>query len=176
MDVESEKDPGSDSRWLGIWFDFAAKMMESARGLTAQQTPPEAFRQIRSAQLKAWDNLWQQAVRTPEFLEMVKQGMAMNVQARKQINDFLAQLQHEFQGASRQDVDQLMISMRHVERRVVDGIERIASQLDDLEARLAALEKSPPSSDDEAESDEPPEQSKKRSRKQKPPTAQEADQ
>ena len=45
------------------------------------------------------------------------------------------------QGVSRQDVDQIMLALRHMERRMVDGMERLSEQLDALDQRLEKLER-----------------------------------
>ncbi|MEN6495423.1 MAG: hypothetical protein ABFD16_14175 [Thermoguttaceae bacterium] len=141
MDADFGFGPKSVSQMMELWFDLASKMSQTMPAFSPQQTPPEAFRQLRSAQLGAWGDCFQELMRKPEFLEAVKQWTSFTVQARKQWSDFLGQLQHEFQGASRQDIDQLMLSLRHLESRVVEGVEEIATQLDGIDARLRSLEK-----------------------------------
>lgn len=141
MDADLGFGTNSVNQMMGLWFDLASKMSQAMMSFSPQQTPPEAFRQIRSAQLGAWGDYFQQLMRSPEYLDAIKQWTALTVQARKQWTDFLGRLQHEFQGASRQDIDQLMLSLRHLESRVVEGIEEISTQLAGLDARLTSLEK-----------------------------------
>jgi septal ring factor EnvC (AmiA/AmiB activator) len=126
---------------MRAWTDLASKMMTAGLSLSPESTPPEAAREIRSNLLSAWADHMQQFFRSPMFLEAMRKNLDFNVQARKQLNEYLGQVQHEFQGVSRQDVDHLMRAMRHVEQRSVDGLERISSQLDDLSQRLDCLEK-----------------------------------
>ncbi len=95
--------------------------------------------------LKASADWWQQWLRSPEFLDGMRQAFDASVQMRRQFNDFLGQMHHDMQGVSRQDVDQLMRAMRHVERRAVDGLDRIAEQLEEIVRRLEALEHRAPS-------------------------------
>jgi hypothetical protein len=141
MDGDSEFRFNGANQLMGLWWDLASNMTRAMMAVSPQQTPPEAFRQIRSAQLGAWGEYVQQLMRTPEFLDVMKQWTTASVQFRKQWSDFFGQLQHEFQGASRQDVDQLMLSMRHLERRIVEGVEQVSIQLEDLESRMASLER-----------------------------------
>lgn len=129
------------NQMMGLWWDLASNMTQAMMSFSPQQTPPEAFRQVRSAQLNAWGEYFQQLMRTPEFRDVMKQWTTASVQFRKQWSDFLGRLQHEFQGASRQDIDQLMLSMRHLERRIVEGVEQVSAQLDDLETRMTSLER-----------------------------------
>jgi predicted nuclease with TOPRIM domain len=83
-------------------------------------------------------------MRSPQFQEVMKQSLNNSIQFRKQLNDFLGRMQHEFQGTSRQDVDSLMQVMEHVERRVTDSFERLSERLDELNERLERVEKPKP--------------------------------
>lgn len=137
--------PGADA-FTRMWTEFASQMMASGMGFSPQSTPPEAARQARSTMFRAWNEYCDQFMRSGEFLEAMKTSLDGAMQARRQLNEFLGQMQHEFQGASRQDVDQLMASLEHLERRIVDESERISSRLDELAERVEKLERasSPP--------------------------------
>jgi hypothetical protein len=93
---------------------------------------------MRSAALDEWARMWDQFLRSPQFLTMMQQSLAGSVQWRKQWNDWLGEVQHQFQGASRQDVDQLMLGLRHLEQRMVDVTEKLNARLDELTERLDA--------------------------------------
>jgi len=126
-----------------MWTDFASQMAKSGMAFSPESTPPEASREIRSAFFQAWSQYCEEYLRSPQFLATMKQSLNSAVELRKQMNEFLGRVQHEFQGTSRQDVDQLMLTMRHVEQRLVDGLERVSERLDDLNERLDALENRP---------------------------------
>ncbi len=131
--------------WMRMWSDCASTMMGTQPQFAPFGTPQEAARQTQSAALKAFSNYCEQFMRSPDFLQMLKQSLAGSIQFRKQLNDLLGQIRHEFQGTSRQDIDQLMLGMRHLEQRVVGGIERVAQRLGELHARLDAIENRQPS-------------------------------
>lgn len=59
---------------------------------------------------------------------------------RKQLNDFLGQAHYQFQGASRQDMDQIMAALTHIEQRTADSEERLAKRCEELGAQLERLE------------------------------------
>ena len=124
-----------------MWSQFAAKMMELGLSFAPQATPPEAAREVRSSLLRAWADYCDQFMRSEEFLNMLKQSLAGAIQARQQLNNFLGEMQHNFQGTSRQDADELMASLQRVERRLLDETQRIAARLDELSARLAKVER-----------------------------------
>jgi hypothetical protein len=135
--------PGMDA-FAKMWSDFAAKMAAAGVAFTPGAAPPDASRQVRAAMFKAMGEACDEFMRSPQFQEMMKQSLNNSIQFRKQLNDFLGRMQHEFQGTSRQDVDSLMQVMEHVERRVTDSFERLSERLDELNERLERVEKPKP--------------------------------
>ena len=116
-----------------FWTDFANKMAEAGFAAAPGAVPPDATRQVRTAILKAMGEACDEFMRSPQFQEMMKQSLANSIQFRKQLNEWLGQIQHGFQGTSRQDVDELMQVMKHLERRMSDSFERLSVRLDALE-------------------------------------------
>jgi hypothetical protein len=147
---QSAQSPRSTDPW-SMWSDLMFKLMNAGCSFSPDATPPEAFRQVRSAMLDTWADFWQRWLRTPEFLQLLKQTMDMNFQMRRQVGDFWSQLRHESQGTSREDFDQLMRALRHLEHRMADSTERISSRLEDIEDRLGAAEGRPEREDPDEE-------------------------
>ena len=128
------------AQWMRGWFDFMTKMAEAATPFSLPASPPEAARQMRADMLQAWSQSFERFMRSPDFLQWMKSVLGANLQAQKQLNDALGQTQHRLQGASRQDIDELMRAVEHVE----DALRRMSAQIDDLGARLDAGGKMPP--------------------------------
>ena len=126
--------------FLSMWNDMMFKLVNAGWSFSPDAAPPEAFRQVRSAMLDTWADFWQRWMRAPEFLQLLKQAMDMNFQVRRQASDFWGQLRQESQGTNRQDIDQLMRALRHIEHRLADATERISRRMDNLEDRLAGDE------------------------------------
>ncbi|MFZ5831970.1 MAG: hypothetical protein ACOY3P_17945 [Planctomycetota bacterium] len=141
MSTDGQGSFGGADLWTKMWRDFATSATQAGMAFSTGSSPPDAARQMRSALFSAWTAYCDQFMRSEEFRQMMKQSLSAAIDFRRQMNDFLGQMQHEFQGATRQDVDQLMRSMQHVERRVVDSLERVSSQIDELGERLARLER-----------------------------------
>ena len=137
---DHENQGGSDV-FARMWMNFAGEMAKAGFAtMSPDQTPPDATREMRSAFFKAMSDYGEQYMRSPQFLETMKQSMAGAIEYRKQLNEFLGRIQHEFQATSRQDVDQLMLVMRHLEQRMTDGMERLSSRFDEIIDRLETLE------------------------------------
>lgn len=131
--------PGADV-FVKMWADFASSMAKAGTVFSPVASPPEMARKIQAEVLSAWADTYDRLARSEEFQSAMRQSLSATVEARKQLNDFLGRTQHELQGASRQDIDQLMLSLRHIERRVVDVAERLSQQLESIDQRLSRLE------------------------------------
>jgi hypothetical protein len=136
--VTTEKNPFDP---LGIWADTMSKMFAPMWSGMAEMTPPEAARQMRGPMLEAWASAAEQFMRSPWFLEAMRQTMETNVDFRKRLGDWLGQWHHEMQSVSRQDFDQIIRGMRHLEHRAADGIDRLGDMLEEMHERLDALER-----------------------------------
>ncbi len=77
---------------------------------------------------------WDEFMRSPQFLENMRQWMDSVTGWRQLTNNALARARHELQGTAREDIDALILAMRHMERRILE-------RQDDLEARLAELQR-----------------------------------
>lgn len=125
-----------------MWTDFAGKMSASGMSFSPDSTPPDAAKQMRSAFFKAWSEYCEEYMRSPEFLKSWKKSMDASIELRKQMNESMGRMHHELGGTSRQDIDQLMMAMSHLERRLVDNVERSTEQMSVLTERIDSLEKS----------------------------------
>ena len=124
-----------------MWSDFMTQMMSAGMNFTPDRTPVDMTREMRSAMFKAWSDQLDQFLRSPDFLRVMQQSMNASLKARQQWNDIVGQMQHGFQLATRQDIDQVLSSIHHAERRIIDRIEEMEEQLESLDSKIEALEK-----------------------------------
>jgi hypothetical protein len=123
-----------------LWMEAATKMAQAGMMFDPSKAPPELARQMRSMTFSAMAGYVEEFLRSPQFLSAMKQSIDTAVTFRKQLNDMLTTMQHNVQGVARQDVDSLMLTMRHIETRLLDSIEQIGDRLDQIVQRLEALE------------------------------------
>ena len=116
--------------------------VKTAEGMTADPNtpPPEAARQFRSAAFRAMSEQADQFMRSPQFLEYVKQSLNAAIRGREQLNEFLTRMHHEVQSVARQDIDTVLCGIHQLESRVVERLEEIGRRLDDMDRRMAAQE------------------------------------
>lgn len=137
----SERFSQGQNQFAKMWTDFAGKMATAGVSFAPESTPPDAAKQMRGAFFKALSDYCEEYMRSPEFLDSWKQAMDGAIQFRRQMNESLGKMHHELGGTSRQDVDRTMIAISHLERRLVDTMERAAERVDEVAGRVDALEK-----------------------------------
>ncbi len=119
-----------------IWMESLSRLFQAAFTVTPGSPPPELLRQMRSGIFHALAESWEQFMRSPQFLESMKQWLDNAIAFRKMSNDFMAKMRNEMQAPSREDIDTIMLTVRHMERRLLDRI-------DDLSEQVAALNHRP---------------------------------
>ncbi len=120
--------------FLSLWSEFSSMMLRAATA-APQMTPPEAVRQFRGSTFQALSKYFDEYLRSPQFLQSMKQSLDTAITVRKQMNDSLTKMHHAVQGTASEDVDQLMIAIRHLEQRMLDRIEALEARLDGVAAR-----------------------------------------
>jgi hypothetical protein len=119
-----------------IWTDTFSKMMQVGFTFSPDNAPPEILKQMRSGIFQAMTQSWNEYLRSPQFLEATKQWMDSAIAFRKMSNEFLTKARHEAQATAREDVDTVVLAMRHLETRILDRVEKLTQQIDELNQRL----------------------------------------
>lgn len=111
-----------------LWMQSASKMVQAAMRV-APNSEPELLNQVRSSVFQVLAQSWEEFMRSPQFLQTTKQWMENAVTFRKASGDFLAKMRNEMQAPSREDVDTVMLAIRHLENRLLDRIEGISAEI-----------------------------------------------
>lgn len=137
------------ARFTQAWADFASKMTAAGMTLRPDQPPTEASRQVRDAMLQAMSGYCDQFMRSPEFLDMMRQSMDASMTLRQQFNQFLTKSYHAGQGVAQQDIGALLQAVHHMENRALDCMDQMNKRLDEICARLEAIERAADSAEPE---------------------------
>ncbi len=121
-----------------IWMDSATKMFQTAFTSAPNSPPPEMGRQIRGAMFQALAQSWDEFMRSPQFLQATKEWMEQAISFRKLTNDMLGRVRNELQAPSKDDTDTVMLTIRHMEKRVLDRVEQLSRELNDLKAQISS--------------------------------------
>ena len=125
--------------WMRMWLDMTSGAMEACQAWAGATASPEPVRQIRSAMLEAWSDYWDQCLRSPMFLNATRQAVAQSTQIRKQFGEYLDRLYSESPVAGREDMEQLLRALRRSEERLLEQLEDVSARLEALDAGLDAL-------------------------------------
>jgi hypothetical protein len=128
-DNNFEKTTQQAAAFQKIWTESMTKMMQTAFTFGPDSPPPEILRQMRSGIFQALAQSWDEFMRSPEFLDGMKQWMENAIAFRKMTNDFLANMRNEMQAPSREDIGAIMLTVRHMEKRLLDRIDDLAGQI-----------------------------------------------
>jgi len=103
--------------------------------------PPDAMREMRAGMLKILTQSWEDFVRSPQFLEYMKKGMDGALDFKKLSSDFFTRGHHTTETPAREDIDGILLAIRHMERRLLDRVEEVDSNVSGLGRRLDEVEK-----------------------------------
>jgi len=136
MSDEKENLYEQASAFQKIWGESFAKLAQVAFTYSPESAPPELLRQLRSGIFQALGKSWEEYMRSPQFLDSMKQMMDQAISFRKATNEVLTRAHQEIQGTSQKDVEAIMVSIHHMEVRLLDCMEELSGRLDQLEQRL----------------------------------------
>jgi extradiol dioxygenase family protein len=126
-----------------FWLDLMSRMGSMAASVRPGAAPPEATRQMRSAWMSAMAEQVEQFMRSEQFLTGMKQAMDSSLDMHKQYQALLTTLRHQFQGVATQDVDAIMVMLRHMETRVLEKLDGLEARLERLAGRLDEIDADP---------------------------------
>lgn len=111
-----------------FWTDMMSKM--GFPTMPAQpSTPMDAFRQFQATMLNAMSQWCEEYMRSPQFLESMKQSMDNALSMRQQMESFV-----------KQATDQSMTDALAGGFATADAVQRLERKIDTLQARLDAIE------------------------------------
>lgn len=119
-----------------IWGETFSKLMQLGFTYSPESAPPEFMRQMRSGIFQALGQSWEQFLRSPQFMEGMKQHMDNAITFRKMSDDFFSKIHHQTRSTSGDDIDAVMLAVRHMETRVLDRVEELAGQIDEMGKQL----------------------------------------
>jgi uncharacterized protein (DUF2267 family) len=115
-----------------------SKSFQAAFNLKPDSAPPEVLRQIRAGMFQALTDSWDQFMRSPQFLQSMRQWTENAATLRTMTDDFLARMRNEAQAPSRSDIDTVMLTVRHMEKRLLDRLDGLSMQMENLQGAGAS--------------------------------------
>lgn len=116
-----------------MWMDSMSGMTKVWSEYSPKNPPPEELKKVRNGVLKAVSQTWEEYMRTPEFMQAMKETMNNANQWQKWTKESAGKMQSAMGGTTKDDIQGVMVAVQHVERRVLDC-------LDDMQAKMAGIQ------------------------------------
>jgi len=129
MNDSFEKATQEAAAFQKIWTESVSKTVLAAFKFTPDSTPPDMLRQIRSGILQSLAESWNEYMRSPQFLDGMRQLTENAISFRKIGDEFLGRIRNDLQAPSRGDIDTVMLSVRHMEKRLLDRLDALSAQI-----------------------------------------------
>src|SRR5262245_3737029 len=98
-----------------IWMEAFSRMAQTAFASNSDSARRDMLLQMLAWIFQSMARSWNEYLRSPQFLETMKQWMDNAVLFRKMTEDLLTKARHEMQDISREDINAIMLTVRHME-------------------------------------------------------------
>lgn len=129
MSTQAEDFSEQTAAFQKIWMESFTKLMQAATLVNPNSPPPELLREMRNGIFSALAKSWDEFLRSPQFQTVMKEWMDQAMALRKMSHDLMGKVRKEMQAPSRDDIDAVMLSMRHMETRILDRLEVLEKQI-----------------------------------------------
>ena len=122
-----------------LWMDSFTEMASVWSQFSASSPPVDEMRKMRGGMLKVLAETWDEYMRTPQFLEMMKASLNGALDLKRMAREGMNRVHEQFENPSKQDVDDVLLSIRHVERRLLERLEGLDDRVASLNERIDNL-------------------------------------
>ncbi len=115
-----------------MWMESIMQLTQTVFNNAPDSASPDMLRQMRSGIFQSMARSWDEFLRSPQFLEGMRQWMDGTTGLRKMRNEWMGRVRNELQAPSRDDIDTIMLSVRHMEQRLLARVEELSQRIDSL--------------------------------------------
>jgi uncharacterized coiled-coil protein SlyX len=119
----------SFTEMAGVWSQYSAG-----------SPPVDEMRKMRGGMLKVLAETWDEYMRTPQFMEMMKASLNGALDLRRLAREGMNRVHEQFENPSKQDMDDVLLAIRHVERRLLDRLEGLDDRVANVDERIDNLD------------------------------------
>jgi hypothetical protein len=119
-----------------LWMDSFTDMADVWAQFSPNSPPSEEVRKMRGGMLKVLAETWDGYMRTPQFLEMIKVSLNGALDVKRMARDGFNRLHEQLENPSEDDIDDIFLAIRHVERRILDHLEGLDDRVANLNEKI----------------------------------------
>ena len=125
-----------------LWTDSFAKTAGMWSQFTPSAPPTDELRKMRGGMLQVLADTWDEYMRTPQFLEMMKASLNGALDLKRLARDGMNRVHEQFENPGKQDIDDVLLAIRHVERRLLDRLEGLDDRVANLNEKIDKVDQS----------------------------------
>ena len=119
-----------------LWMDSTAKITGVFSQFSPVSPPVEEARKLRSGVLKVLGESCEEFMRTPQFMEMMKTTVNTALDLRRWQRAGMDAIHDQLETPDKDDIDGVLLAIRHVERRLLDRLEDLDERVGSLDDRI----------------------------------------
>lgn len=117
-----------------MWMDSMSGMARVWSDYSPNNPPPDELKKMRNGVLQVVSQTWDEYMRSPEFMQAMRDNLNNSMQWQKWAKDNANKVQSAMGSATKVDMEGVLVAIQHVERRVLDC-------LDDMQSKLQGVQK-----------------------------------
>ncbi|MEI6349508.1 MAG: hypothetical protein WCP06_00205 [Verrucomicrobiota bacterium] len=122
-----------------LWMDSATKMTGVFSQFSPISPPVEEARKLRDGMLKVLGESCEEFMRTPQFMEVVKTSINAALDLQRFSREGMDRIHDHLQTPDKEDIDGVLLAIRHVERRVLDRLEAMDERVGDIDEQVGRV-------------------------------------
>jgi hypothetical protein len=123
-----------------LWMDSFANMTSVWSQFSPGSPPSDEMREMRGGMLKVLAETWDEYMRTPLFMEMMKASLNGALDLKRLASDGINRVHEQFKTPSKEDIDEVLLAIRHVERRLLDRLEGLDDRVANLDQKIDKID------------------------------------
>jgi len=131
--------PDPAANFAKLWSDSCSRLMQAAMAYSPETASPELLRQIRGGLFQALSQSWQEYMRSPQFLQGMKQLMDQAVAFRKFSAELMTKTRHATEGVAQEDLEDLRFIVGQMESRLARHLESLSAQISQLQKEFQQI-------------------------------------
>src|SRR3974377_2047086 len=100
-----------------LWMDSFADMAGVWSQFSPVPPPSDEMRKMRGGMLKVLAETWDEYMRTPQFMEVMKASLNGALDLKRMAREGMNLVHEQFENPSKEDIDGVLLGIRHWARR-----------------------------------------------------------
>ena len=136
MSDSTEELFGQVAAFQKLWMDSFTDTADVWAQFSPNSLLFDEVRRMRGGMLKVLAETWDRYMRTPRFLETMKASLDSALDVKRMAREGFNRLHEQLENPSKDDIDDIFLAIRHVERRILDHLEGLDDRLPNLNEKI----------------------------------------